>query len=170
MTAHGDPSADSSADSSADTSADPSADPSVSSYLATLDEKTANDSATLITIMRRISGRQPQLWNVGTIGFGTYHYQYDSGREGDGHTIGFYPRKGKITVYLMDGTARHVKLLAQLGKHSLTGYCLYIKQLSDVDLPTLEHIVRDSYGFIDSLAQQGPIREILWKADPGQPR
>ena len=70
----------------------------------------------------------------------------------------------------MDGTARYADLLAKLGTHSLTGYCVYIKQLSDVDLPTLEHIVRDSYGFIDSLAQQGPIREILWKADPGQLR
>ena len=58
------------------------------------DEQTVKDSETLIEMMQRISGQEPTLWNVGTIGFGTYHYQYDSGREGDGHTIGFYPRKG----------------------------------------------------------------------------
>ena len=143
---------------------------SVEDYLASLDEQTANDSATLLDLMRRVSGREPQLWNVGTIGFGTYHYKYDSGREGDGHTIGFYPRKGKLTVYLMDGTARHSELLARLGKHSETGYCVYITRLSDVDLSVLEQIVRDSYEFIESLAQDGPIRQILWKAEPDPTR
>ncbi len=139
-------------------------DPAVSDYLASLDEQTANDSGTLIDMMGRISGREPQLWNVGTIGFGTYHYRYASGREGDGHTIGFYPRKGKVTVYLMDGTARHAGLLARLGKHSLTGYCVYLTQLSDVDPAILEQIIGDSYRHISSLAEEGPIREILWKA------
>jgi hypothetical protein len=135
----------------------------VSEYIESLDEQTANDAETLVALMQRITGREPQLWNVGTIGFGTYHYKYDSGREGDGHTIGFYPRKGKLTVYLMDGTARHTDLLAQLGKHSSTGYCIYVKQLSDVDLAILEQIVTESYDYIESLAQQGPIDHILWK-------
>ena len=116
-------------------------------------------------MMRRISGLEPTLWNVGTIGFGTYHYKYDSGREGDGHTIGFYPRKGKLTVYLMDGTARHAELLGALGKHSMTGYCVYIKRLADVDLAVLEQIVRDSYQFIEAKSQAGPITEILWKSE-----
>ncbi len=106
----------------------------VDDYIASLDEQTAKDAGTLIEMMQRISGHEPELWNVGTIGFGTYHYKYDSGREGDGHTIGFYPRKARTTVYLMDGTARHSELLAQLGTHSETGYCIYIKRLSDVDL------------------------------------
>ena len=133
----------------------------VHDYLASLDEQTAADSETLIEMMQRISGRSPALWNAGTIGFGTYHYEYDSGREGDGHTIGFYPRKGKITVYLMDGTARHSDLLAKLGKHSTTGYCVYIRRLSDVELPVLEQLVRESYEYIE--AQEKPIRRILWK-------
>ena len=140
-------------------------DRSVAEYLASLDEQTVEDSETLIEMMQRISGLEPTLWNVGTIGFGTYHYKYDSGREGDGHTIGFYPRKGKLTVYLMDGTARHSDLLAKLGKHSTTGYCLYIRRLSEVDLPVLEQIVRDSYEFVESKSQGGPIREILWKTE-----
>ena len=139
-------------------------DSAVNDYLASLDAQTANDSETLIEMMQRFSGHEPKLWNVGTIGFGTYHYKYDSGREGDGLTIGFYPRKGKITVYLMDGTARHAELLARLGTHSPTGYCLYIKRLSDVDLSVLKRIVHDSFQFIESKAQDGPIREILWKS------
>jgi hypothetical protein len=136
---------------------------SVQDYFASLDEQTAADSVTLIELMQRISGQEPTLWNAGTIGFGTYHYKYDSGREGDGHTIGFYPRKGRITVYLMDGTVRHSDLLAKLGKHSTTGYCVYIRQLSDVQLPVLEQIIRESYGFIES--QDKPIRQILWRAE-----
>ena len=140
-------------------------DRSVDDYLASLgDQQAAEDSKTLIAMVQRVSGRQPTLWNVGTIGFGTYHYKYDSGREGDGHTIGFYPRKGKLTIYLMDGTARHSELLATLGKHSSTGYCLYIRRLSDIELPVLEQIVDDSYRFVESKSQEGPIRQILWKA------
>ena len=136
---------------------------SVEDYVASLDDQTRSDAETLITMMRRISGHEPTLWNVGTIGFGTYHYAYDSGREGDGHTIGFYPRKGKLTVYLMDGTARHSALLARLGTHTTTGYCVSIKRLSDVDPTVLEQILRASYEFIESKAQDGPIRQILWK-------
>ncbi len=57
-------------------------------------------------MMHRISGKEPELWNVGTLGFDTYHYKYASGREGDSLVIGFYPREGRITIYLMDGTVR----------------------------------------------------------------
>ena len=142
-----------------------SGDDAVGAYLATLDASTRSDAAILLAMMRRISGQEPTLWNVGTLGFGTYHYKYDSGREGDGHTIGFYPRKGKLTVYLMDGTARHAELLARLGQYSATGYCVYIKRLSDVDLAILEEIARDSYEFIETKAKSGPITEILWKAE-----
>ncbi len=139
---------------------------SVGDYLASLgDERTVEDSGTLVEMMKRITGHESELWNVGTIGFGRYHYTYDSGREGDGHTIGFYPRKGKLTIYLMDGTARHAALMSKLGPHSTTGYCLYIKRLSDVDLPVLEQILRESYEFVQSKASEGPIRQILWKAD-----
>ena len=141
-------------------------DRSVDRYLASLDdEQTVEDSTTLIEMMQRISGLEPTLWNVGTIGFGTYHFKYDSGREGDGLTIGFYPRKGKLTIYLMDGTARHSELLARLGKHSTTGYCVYIRRLSDVELPVLEQIVQASYDFVESKSRGGPIRQILWKAE-----
>jgi hypothetical protein len=135
----------------------------VEDYVASLDEQTAKDAHVLLEMMQRISGHEPQLWNAGTIGFDTYHYKYDSGREGDGLVIGFYPRKGKITVYLMDGTARYSQLLAKVGKHTLTGYCVYIKRLSDVELPVLEQIVGQSYEYINAKSQNGPIDRILWQ-------
>jgi hypothetical protein len=140
-------------------------DSSVEDYIASLDEQTAKDSKVLIDMMQRISASDPKLWNVGTIGFDTYHYKYDSGREGDGHVIGLYPRKGKITIYLMDGTARYSALLAKLGKHTTTGYCVYIKRLSDIELPVLEQIVQQSYEYIKSKSQAGPIGRILWQTE-----
>ncbi|HVI69157.1 MAG TPA: DUF1801 domain-containing protein [Magnetospirillaceae bacterium] len=136
---------------------------SVKDFIASLDEQSANDSRVLIKMMQRISGNEPKLWNTGTLGFDTYHYKYDSGREGDGLVIGFYPRKNKITVYLMDGTARYSGLLAKLGKHSMTGYCIYIKQLSDIELAILEQIVQESYKYIKSRSKDGPINHILWQ-------
>ena len=133
-------------------------------YVASLeDESLRNDAQKLIEIMQRISGEEPILYGFGTIGFGVYKYEYTSGRKGEGHTLGFYPRKGKITVYLMDGTARYSELLAKLGKHTGTGYCVYIKRLSDVDLPILEQILKQSYGNIESKSKNGQINKILWK-------
>jgi hypothetical protein len=140
----------------------PPNDSPVKDYIASLDEQTTKDSEVLIAMMQRISKSEPKIWNAGTIGFDTYHYKYDSGREGDGHVIGFYPRKGKMTVYLMDGTARYAELLAKLGKHTTTGYCVYIKRLSDIELPILEQILQKSYEYIKSL--DGHIHHILWKS------
>lgn len=90
------------------------------------------------------------MWGLGTIGFDSYHYRYDSGREGDCQAIGFYPRKGKITVYLMDGTVRYSDLLSRLGKHTTSRVCVYIKRLSDIQLPVLEQIVQKSYTYVKS--------------------
>lgn len=133
---------------------------SVNDYLASLDDaQLVKDSQLLIKMMQRISGHKPKLWNAGTIGFDTYHYKYDSGREGDCHILGFYPRKGKITVYLMDGTARYADLLAGLGKHASTRVCLYIKRLSDVELPILEQIAQQSYEYLKS--QDGNMHRVL---------
>lgn len=139
-------------------------DTSATKYLASLDDETAKDSQVLVEIMQRISGDEPTLWNVATVGFGMYHYKYASGREGDNFIIGFYPRKGKITIYLMDGTARYAELLAKLGKHTVTGYCVVIKRLSDIELPMLEQILQQSYDHITQLSQAGPIDRILWQS------
>ena len=138
---------------------------SVKKYIASLDDQTIKESQVLLKMMQRISGHKPKLWNAGTLGFDTYHYKYDSGREGDSIVIGFYPRKGKITIYLMDGTARYSELLTKLGKHTTTGYCVYIKRLSDIELPILEQIVQKSYKNIKSKSQDGPIDRILWQTE-----
>jgi hypothetical protein len=138
---------------------------STEDYLASLNEDTLKDTDVLIKMMRRISGAQPKLWNVGTLGFGSYHYKYATGREGDCFIIGFYPRKGKLTIYMMDGTARYAELLSKLGKHTTTGYCVVIRRLSDVELSILEQILRQSYDYIISLSQSGPIDRILWQTE-----
>ena len=130
---------------------EPQDEDAVEDYIASLDdEQTVRDTRVLIDIMQRVSGHRPKLWNVGTIGFDTYHFRYDSGREGDAVPMSFYPRKGKMTVYLMDGTARHTELLARLGRHTTSRVCLYIKRLGDIELSILEQIVRDSYEYVKS--------------------
>ena len=135
-------------------------DNQVEEYIASLDdEQSISDCHVLVEMMRRISGVEPKMWNVGTVGFDAYHYKYDSGREGDCHVIGFYPRKGKITVYLMDGTVRYSELLTGLGKHSTSRVCLYFKRLSDIELPVLELIVQQSYEYIKS--QNGHMHRAL---------
>lgn len=139
------------------------ADKPVQDILANLDEDTLKDSETLFEIMQRISGAEPKIWNEHTIGFGSYHYIYDSGREGDSQILSFYPRKGKITIYLMDGTARYATLLDKLGNHTTTGYCVVVKRLSDIELPVLKDILQQSYDNIRSISQEGPIDRILWK-------
>jgi len=138
----------------------------VKDYIASLgDEQTIKDSQSLLKMMQRISGQKPKLTNEGTIAFDTYHYKYDSGREGDSLVIGFHPGKGKITIYLMDGTTRYSGLLAKLGKHTITGYCVYIKRLSDVEMPILEQILQKSYENIKSKSKEGPINRILWQTE-----
>ena len=132
---------------------------SVDEYLATLtDEQTLSDTRTLMEMMGRITGHEPALWNVGTIGFDSYHFAYDSGREGEGHAAGFYPRKNKLTVYLMDGTAQHSTLLDRLGAHSTSRVCVYIKRLGDVDLGVLEQVIRDSYTYLKE--QNGAVKRV----------
>jgi hypothetical protein len=130
----------------ADTDAE--GDASVATFVASLDERTAEDCRVLMDLMQRISGHEPRLWNVGTIGFDSYRYRYDSGREGDNHAIGFYPRRGTTTVYLMDGTERHSDLLACLGTHTTSRVCVHFKRLSDVDLEVLDQVVRQSYEYV----------------------
>lgn len=126
-------------------------DVQVSDFLASIDDvQTISDCHALVAIMSEISNCQPKMWGPSIVGFDSYHYKYESGREGDSCVIGFSPRKGKITVYVVDGTARYHELLMKLGKHSTGKVCIYFKTLSDINVPILQEILRQSYTYTKS--------------------
>jgi hypothetical protein len=115
---------------------------SVESFLVNLDdEKKRADSCRLIEIMRGITGEPATMWGPGIVGFGTYHYSYESGREGDMPITGFSPRKAALTLYLMGDWQEHADLLERLGKHRLGKGCVYIKRLADVDEDILTELI-----------------------------
>ena len=103
------------------------------------------DAETLIEIMERVTGETPRMWGPTIIGFGRYHYEYASGREGDAAAAGFSPRKAATTVYLPDGVGAYADELERLGEHTTGVGCLYLKHLDRVDLGVLESIVEQSY-------------------------
>ncbi|MFN2315807.1 MAG: DUF1801 domain-containing protein [Gemmatimonadales bacterium] len=105
----------------------------------------AADSRVVLEMMQRVTGERPKMWGPSIVGFGTYHYKYDSGREGDFLRIGFSPRAQALTLYLMGGFPRFERLMAKLGKYTTGKSCLYIKRLSDVDLAVLEELIRASW-------------------------
>lgn len=120
---------------------------SVSSYLAAIeDEVRRRDCREIAALMKRVTGCAPRMWGPGIVGFGAYHYTYDSGREGDSCLVGFSSRKGDISVYLVPGfeAADTRALLSRLGRHRAGKGCLYIRRLSDVQLPVLEELVARS--------------------------
>jgi hypothetical protein len=99
------------------------------------------DAKTLAKLMQNAFGEKPRLWGPSIIGFGSCHYKYDSGREGDMPVIAFSPRKAATVLYGLIGSSETKLLLPKLGKHSTGKGCLYIKKLSDVDLQTLEVMI-----------------------------
>ena len=112
------------------------------------DETQRADAHVIAAMMARLSGEPPKMWGPSIIGFGRYHYKYDSGREGDAPRIGFSPRKGQTVLYLIDGYAGKDAQLARLGKHKLGKSCLYIKRLSDVDTAVLEEMVAETLAYM----------------------
>jgi hypothetical protein len=102
------------------------------------------DAETLVDLLARVTGEEPVLWGT-IIGFGQYHYRYESGREGDAGAAGFAPRKAATVLYFPDGVGAHEDALAQLGPHTTGVGCLYLKNLDDVDLGVLEQMVAKSY-------------------------
>jgi len=146
--------------------ADERHDITVEQYINSIgDASVEQDTRVIYDLMYRISGEEPILYGIGTIGFGVYKFEYESGRKGESHTLAFYPRKGKITIYLTDGTKRYAEQLSKLGKHTTTGYCVYVKQLSDIDLSVLESILAESYKNLATQTQNGPITQIAWQAE-----
>lgn len=107
---------------------------------AVAEEKQRADALRLVAMMERISGHTAKMWGPSIIGFGQYHYKYESGHEGDMARIGFSPRKANTVLYIADGFSGHTDLMAKLGKHKTGKSCLYIKRLSDVDEGVLEQL------------------------------
>jgi len=117
----------------------------VRDYLAGITSaKRRRDAETMVELMRRATGAEPKMWGS-IVGFGNYHYRYDSGREGDVPAAGFAARKAASTIYVTDGVSSHSELLEKLGPHTSGLSCIYIKDLTKVDLAVLETIVARSY-------------------------
>lgn len=116
---------------------------SVAAFLAGLPDSAARkDCKVLVGMMQAATGAKPRMWGPSIVGFGDYHYEYASGREGDWFVMGFSPRKAALTLYFMSGLRRLEPDLARLGKHRTGGGCLYVKRLDDVDLAVLKRIAR----------------------------
>lgn len=108
------------------------------------DERVREDCYKVIEIMKKATKEEPKMWGTSIIGFGSYHYKYASGREGDWMLTGFSPRKQNLTLYIMSGFDEYDSLLKKLGKHAIGKSCLYIKKLEDVDAKVLKELVAKS--------------------------
>jgi len=118
---------------------------SVKDFLNQIPDKERRDDCFAIAkIMEEVTGDKPKMWGPSIVGFGTYHYKYASGREGDWPVTGFSPRKKDLTLYIMMGFEKHADLMKQLGKYSNAKSCLYIKRLSDIHVPTLKKLIKSS--------------------------
>ena len=118
---------------------------SVAAFLGAIaDDARRRDCHAVLQIMKRATSAEPKMWGASIVGFGSYHYKYESGREGDWFVAGFSPRKAALTLYIMTGFKRHTALMGKLGKHKTGVGCLYIKKLADVDLSVLEELIQES--------------------------
>ncbi|MGQ0385088.1 MAG: DUF1801 domain-containing protein [Gammaproteobacteria bacterium] len=117
---------------------------SVEGFIAKIkDAERRKDCGTLVRMMKKATGEKPVMWAT-MVGFGNYHYKYESGHEGDCFLMGFAPRKPDLVLYIMDWKHESTAVLAKLGKHKLGRSCLYIRRLADVDLKLLEKLIAAS--------------------------
>ncbi|WP_114953124.1 DUF1801 domain-containing protein [Sphingosinicella terrae] len=127
---------------------------SVDDFLAAVaDPQKREDAGKIRAMMERLSGEPATMWGPSIVGFGRYHYRYDSGHEGDMCRTGFSPRAKEIVLYVTDGFPRHQALMDRLGKYRTGKSCLYIKRLSDVDESVLEALVAES---LDHMREKYP--------------
>lgn len=119
---------------------------SVSAFLKSVEnDQRRKDSQELLAMMKAVTGKSPKMWGDSIVGFGTYHYRYKTGREGDWMVTGFSPRKQNLTVYIMPGFSKYQALLKKLGKYKTSVSCLYLNKLDDVDRKVLEQLVARAY-------------------------
>lgn len=111
----------------------------------TEDDQKREDCFEIVKMMKQVTKKEPKMWGPSIVGFGSYHYKYESGREGDAPQIGFSPRKQNITLYILSGSDHENPLLQKLGKHSTSKVCLYIKRLADVDKKVLLELIKESF-------------------------
>jgi hypothetical protein len=118
---------------------------SVTAFLKRIpDKQKQKDAFALLDIMRQVTKAEPVMWGGSIVGFGTYRYQYASGREGEWPLTGFSPRKQNLTLYITSGFEQYEELLKSLGKFKTGKACLYVNRLDDVHLPTLRKLIRQS--------------------------
>jgi hypothetical protein len=106
-------------------------------------------------MMERVSGYPAKMWGPTIVGFGRYHYRYDSGHEGESARIGFSPRARELVLYLIGGFPRHQALMDRLGKYKTGKSCLYVKRLSDIDEPVLEQLVAEGLAYMREKYPEG---------------
>ena len=122
---------------------------SVSEFLKKIPEEyKRTDTEKLIRMMKRQSGFEPKIWGSAIIGFGSYHYKYDSGHEGDAPLVCFSPRKNALTIYLMGCIEGNTELMQKLGKYKASKGCIYIKKLNDVNIEILDELINNSIKYI----------------------
>lgn len=132
---------------------------SVADFIAAVDPPDRRAEAEqLDALFRRVTGFDPVMWGGSIIGYGSYHYRYDSGREGDAAATGFSPRKADLSIYIMPGYQDYGAILARLGKHRLGNSCLYLRRLSDVDMDVLADLIRTGLDDLGRLYPVSPAR------------
>ena len=120
-------------------------DASVSAFLQSVDgEQKHRDARDILALMKEETGKRPRMWGTSIVGFGSYHYKYQSGREGDWLVTGFSPRKQNLAVYIVPGFSRYSTLMSRLGKYKTGKSCLYLRRLGDVDQKVLRQLVTRS--------------------------
>jgi len=107
------------------------------------------DSFRLIELMQAWSGFEPKMWGPTIIGFGSYHYKYASGHEGDAPMLGFSPRKAQFSLYVFSDTEKSRNLLEEFGKFKMGKACIYVKKLADIDIPTLEKLCQETIAYLN---------------------
>ena len=118
---------------------------SVSAFVASIDDPAKRaDAKKVAAMMRRATGKRAKMWGTSIVGYGSYHFKYASGREGDFMLTGYSPRKNALTVYIMPGFSRFKSLMGKLGNYKTGKSCLYIKRLTDVDETVLEKLISES--------------------------
>ena len=127
----------------------------IAEFLAQVEpERRRVDAQRLDEIFREVSGFEPRMWGPSIVGYGRYHYKYESGREGDFLATGFAPRKANLVIYIMPGYTDFSAILARLGKHKIGKSCLYINKLDDIDLGVLKELIAAG---IEDLGRHWPV-------------